>query len=49
MAEPLCELLGCELPIQLAPMGSVSATPSLPLDDRTRAIAELPAARALIA
>jgi nitronate monooxygenase len=31
MANPLCELLGCELPIQLAPMGSVSATPSLPL------------------
>jgi nitronate monooxygenase len=31
MAKPLCELLGCELPIQLAPMGSVSATPSLPL------------------
>jgi nitronate monooxygenase len=31
MGNPLCELLGCELPIQLAPMGSVSATPSLPL------------------
>jgi nitronate monooxygenase len=31
MASPLCELLGCELPIQLAPMGSVSATASLPL------------------
>jgi nitronate monooxygenase len=31
MENPLCELLGCELPIQLAPMGSVSATPSLPL------------------
>jgi nitronate monooxygenase len=31
MASPLCELLGCELPIQLAPMGSVSATPALPL------------------
>jgi nitronate monooxygenase len=31
MASPLCKLLGCELPIQLAPMGSVAATPSLPL------------------
>src|SRR5215218_2337193 len=31
MTSPLCELLGCELPIQLAPMGSVSASPSLPL------------------
>jgi nitronate monooxygenase len=31
MANRVCELLGCELPIQLAPMGSVSATPSLPL------------------
>jgi nitronate monooxygenase len=31
MANRACELLGCELPIQLAPMGSVSATPSLPL------------------
>jgi nitronate monooxygenase len=27
----VCTLLGCELPIQLAPMGSVSATPALPL------------------
>jgi nitronate monooxygenase len=27
----LTELLRCELPIQLAPMGSVSATPALPL------------------
>lgn len=31
MTNPVCELLHCELPIQLAPMGSVSATPSLPL------------------
>jgi nitronate monooxygenase len=31
MANPVCELLRCELPIQLAPMGSVVATPSLPL------------------
>jgi NAD(P)H-dependent flavin oxidoreductase YrpB (nitropropane dioxygenase family) len=31
MAKRLCELLGCRLPIQLAPMGSVVATPSLPL------------------
>ena len=31
MANPVCELLHCELPIQLAPMGSVSATPALPL------------------
>jgi nitronate monooxygenase len=31
MANPVCELLRCELPIQLAPMGSVAATPSLPL------------------
>jgi nitronate monooxygenase len=31
MANPVCELLGCELPIQLAPMGSVSAGPQLPL------------------
>jgi nitronate monooxygenase len=30
MANRMCELLRCELPIQLAPMGSVSATPSLP-------------------
>jgi hypothetical protein len=27
----VCTLLGCELPIQLAPMGSVSATARLPL------------------
>ena len=27
----LTALLGCELPLQLAPMGSVSATPALPL------------------
>jgi NAD(P)H-dependent flavin oxidoreductase YrpB (nitropropane dioxygenase family) len=27
----LSDLLGCELPIQLAPMGSVSVTPALPL------------------
>ena len=27
----MCTLLGCELPIQLAPMGSVSATARLPL------------------
>jgi NAD(P)H-dependent flavin oxidoreductase YrpB (nitropropane dioxygenase family) len=32
MTNPVCELLHCELPIQLAPMGSVAATPSLPLD-----------------
>ena len=31
MANPVCELLRCELPIQLAPMGSVAATPALPL------------------
>jgi len=31
MANRVGHLLGCELPIQLAPMGSVSATPSLPL------------------
>jgi nitronate monooxygenase len=31
MTARLCSLLGCELPIQLAPMGSVSATPRLPL------------------
>jgi nitronate monooxygenase len=31
MANRVCELLRCELPIQLAPMGSVSATPALPL------------------
>ncbi len=31
MGNQVCELLHCELPIQLAPMGSVSATPSLPL------------------
>jgi nitronate monooxygenase len=31
MTNPVCELLHCELPIQLAPMGSVAATPSLPL------------------
>jgi NAD(P)H-dependent flavin oxidoreductase YrpB (nitropropane dioxygenase family) len=30
-AFPLTELLRCELPLQLAPMGSVSATPALPL------------------
>jgi nitronate monooxygenase len=27
----LCDLLHCELPVQLAPMGAVSATPALPL------------------
>jgi nitronate monooxygenase len=31
MANSVCELLHCTLPIQLAPMGSVAATPSLPL------------------
>ena len=31
MRNPVCELLRCELPIQLAPMGSVAATPALPL------------------
>jgi nitronate monooxygenase len=31
MANPVCDLLRCVLPIQLAPMGSVIATPSLPL------------------
>jgi len=31
MANRVGDLLGCELPIQLAPMGSVSATASLPL------------------
>jgi nitronate monooxygenase len=31
MRNPVCELLRCEVPIQLAPMGSVSASPALPL------------------
>ena len=31
MPNRVCDLLGCELPIQLAPMGSVSAGPRLPL------------------
>jgi nitronate monooxygenase len=31
MSDRLCALLGCRLPIQLAPMGSVSASPRLPL------------------
>ncbi len=31
MANRVCDLLHCDLPIQLAPMGSVSATPALPL------------------
>jgi NAD(P)H-dependent flavin oxidoreductase YrpB (nitropropane dioxygenase family) len=31
MSNRLTELLRCELPLQLAPMGSVSATPRLPL------------------
>src|ERR671935_2874243 len=31
MRTRLSELLHCELPIQLAPMGSVAATPALPL------------------
>jgi nitronate monooxygenase len=31
MANRVSELLRCQLPIQLAPMGSVAATPSLPL------------------
>jgi nitronate monooxygenase len=31
MSARLTELLRCELPIQLAPMGSASATPALPL------------------
>jgi nitronate monooxygenase len=31
MSNRVCELLRCELPIQLAPMGSVSATEQLPL------------------
>jgi NAD(P)H-dependent flavin oxidoreductase YrpB (nitropropane dioxygenase family) len=31
MGSRLLDLLRCELPIQLAPMGSVSATPALPL------------------
>ena len=31
MATRLVDLLRCDLPIQLAPMGSVSATPALPL------------------
>ena len=31
MEDRLTKLLGCELPIQLAPMGSVSVTASLPL------------------
>ena len=30
MRNPVCELLRCELPIQLAPMGSVAATAALP-------------------
>ena len=31
MTDRLCDLLGCRFPIQLAPMGSVSATARLPL------------------
>ena len=31
MSAPLSEIWRCELPLQLAPMGSVSATPALPL------------------
>jgi nitronate monooxygenase len=31
MPSRMCRLLGCELPIQLAPMGSVAAGPALPL------------------
>ncbi len=31
MANRVCDLLQCDLPIQLAPMGSVSATAALPL------------------
>jgi nitronate monooxygenase len=31
VTDRLCDLLGCRLPIQLAPMGSVSATARLPL------------------
>src|SRR5919197_1364171 len=31
MSGRFCELLGCRVPIQLAPMGSVSATARLPL------------------
>ena len=31
MSERLCRTLQCELPIQLAPMGSVSASARLPL------------------
>src|SRR3712207_1041473 len=31
MSRRLTDLLGCRLPIQLAPMGSVSATAALPL------------------
>jgi NAD(P)H-dependent flavin oxidoreductase YrpB (nitropropane dioxygenase family) len=31
MQNRVAELLRCDLPIQLAPMGSVSATPALPL------------------
>ena len=31
MTTRLTDLLRCELPIQLAPMGSVSVTPALPL------------------
>jgi nitronate monooxygenase len=31
MSNRVCELLRCELPIQLAPMGSVSATAALPI------------------
>ena len=31
MTTRLTDLLRCDLPIQLAPMGSVSATPALPL------------------
>jgi hypothetical protein len=31
MARPLTDVLHCELPIQLAPMGCVSVTPALPL------------------
>ena len=31
MTTPVTDLLRCELPLQLAPMGSASATPALPL------------------
>ena len=35
MSSRLTDLLRCEVPIQLSPMGSVSVTPALPLAECT--------------